>query len=316
MFVIIGSITADTFVFSPTSLIEGGADGFRAGNLIFTDTPPAILMGGNGGNSGYVAASLGAPTVLCGAVGRDLLGDVLLTWLSDRGVDVGAVLRSPSHATSNSTIISSDPETQVVFHHLGATEAVSSDHIESDLLEQADLLLCSSFPIMSGLRPDGFGRALMTASRAGALTALDVGPAIGRRVSLSELRPFLPFVHYVIGNGHELLTLTERRSYRSAVRCLLDAGADHVVVKRGREGASMWRRNDSFHVPAFPVEARISVGAGDSFNVGFLHGVERGWRPERALRFASAVAAMVVSSDRGVLGAPSLADVHAFLEAR
>ena len=64
MFVIIGSITADVFVFSPDSQLDRSADGFRTSNLVFTERPPAFLMGGNGGNSAYVAASLGVPTSL------------------------------------------------------------------------------------------------------------------------------------------------------------------------------------------------------------------------------------------------------------
>ncbi len=315
MFIIIGSITADTFVFSPAPAIDGGADGFKASNLVFTPRPPLTLMGGNGGNSAYVLAGLGAPTVLCGAVGQDLLGDTLLGWLSDRGVDIDAVHRSHSYATSSSTIVSSGPESQVVFHHLGATEAVQPEHTQSLLLEQASVLLCSSFPLMSGLRPNGFADALKTASRAGVLTALDIGPAIGKPVSLSELRPSLPCVDYLIANSHELLTLTGDPSYRVAARRLLDLGVGQVVAKLGRDGAYLSRRDGGLAVPAFPVEARISTGAGDAFNVGFLYAVGQGWTAERTLRFGSAVAALVVSSDRGVLGAPTLKETRAFLDA-
>ena len=169
---------------------------------------------------------------------------------------------------------------------------------------------------MAGLRPDGFCRALTAASEAGCITALDVGPAIGEPVSVSELRPLLPTIDYLLGNVHELLILTGERSQRRAARRLLDAGVSHVVVKQGRDGACLYGQQESLCVPAFPVDTRISVGAGDSFNVGFLYGVDQGRTYEAALRFASAVAAMVVSSDRGVFGAPSTEDVCKFLRAQ
>ena len=313
MFVIIGSITADVFVFSPDASIDRGADGFKTSNLIFTERPPAFLMGGNGGNSAYVSAALGIPTSLCGAVGRDLLGRTLLDWLTSRGADVDAVLRSETHATSSSIIVTTDPTSQIVFHHLGATQAVHPEHVPPPLLRQASVLLCSSFPLMTNLRPHGFARALEATRSAGGLTALDVGPAIGEPIALDELSPLLPDVDYLIGNTHELVTITEERSYESAARRLLDAGARCVVVKRGQEGAHVSCGDEQVAVPAFPVDARISVGAGDSFNVGFLYAVHRGWSAGEALRFANAVAALVVSSDRGVLGAPTLADVESFL---
>ena len=42
----------------------------------------------------------------------------------------------------------------------------------------------------------------------------------------------------------------------------------------------------------------------------------RGGRIEQALRFGNAVAALVVSSPRGVLDSPSLAEVEAFLRSQ
>lgn len=313
MFVVIGSITADIFVFSPGQWVDQAADGFKSSNLVFTEKPPVILMGGNGGNSAYVLASLGAPTNLCGGVGRDMLGETLLGWLSDRGVGVDAVLRSETYATSSSTIITTDPANQIVFHHLGATEAVHPEHVPPPLLKQASVLLCSSFPLMANLRPEGFAEVLETAHRAGGLTALDIGPAIGKPIGLGELSPLLHHVDYLIGNTHELVSVTEERSYGPAARRLVDGGARCVVVKRGQEGACLWCRDDQIEAPAFPVEARISVGAGDAFNVGFLYGIHRGWRTMKALRFGNAVAALVVSSDQGVLGAPTVEEVEAFL---
>lgn len=316
VFVIIGSITADVLVFSPDASIDRGADGFKASNLVFAERPPAFLMGGNGGNSAYVSARLGIPTRLCGAVGRDLLGRILLDWLTSQGADVDAVLRSERHATSSSIILTTDPTNQFVLHHLGATRAAHPEHLPLPLLRQAGVLLCSSFPLMTNLRPNGFARALEATRDAGGVTALDVGPAIGEPVTLDELAPLLPDVDYLIGNAHELTTIAEERSHDAAAQRLHDAGARCVVVKRGQDGAYLSCGDEQVTVPAFPVDARISVGAGDSFNVGFLYAIHRGRSAREALRFGNAVAALVVSSDRGVLGAPTLEEVESFLAER
>jgi ribokinase len=316
VFVIIGSITADVFVFSPDASIDRGADGFKTSNLVFTERPPAFLMGGNGGNSAYVSAGLDVPTSLFGAVGRDLLGRTLLNWLSSQGVDVDAVLRSETHATSSSIIVTTDPTSQIVFHHPGATRAAHPEHLPLSQLHEASVLLCSSFPLITNLRPHGFARALEVTHGAGGLTALDIGPAIGEPVTLDELAPLLPDIDYLIGNTHELATIAQESSCEAAARRLLDVGASCVVVKRGQDGAYLTCGDERVAVPAFPVDARISVGAGDSFNVGFLYAIHRGWSAREAVRFGNAVAALVVSSDRGVLGAPTLDDVQAFLAER
>ena len=313
MFAIIGTVTADLMVLSerlPTGL---SGDGFRSSNLVFTEKPVAISMGGNGGNSAYVLAGLGAPTALCGAVGQDLLGDALVGWLNARQVDLRGLTRSATHATSSSTIIMTDSATQTVYHHLGSTAIAAFEEMPDALFATAEALLVSSFPIMPKLRDGGFAAALAQVHAAGGITALDVGPAIGKPVTMNELTHLLPTVDYLIANSHELTSLTGAAAWPDAAQRVLAAGARHVVIKQGAAGASIWSPTEQITAAGFNVKANISVGAGDSFNVGLLYGLQRRWPLQRALRFGNAVAAMVVAGPRGVLSSPTLAQVEEFL---
>lgn len=319
MFVIIGSVTADLLVQSDTPLADLGGDGFRSSNLVFTDAPLTVSMGGNGGNSAFVLAGLGAPTALCGAVGQDLLGDTLAGWLTERGVDISGLARSPQQATSTSTIVMTDTENQAVFHHLGSTASARFEAMPPGLFADAQALLLSSYPILAGMRPEGSAQALARVQAAGGITALDVGPAIGPPVTLAELAPLLPAVDYLLANVHELCALVPEAAdgmagVPDAAARLLAAGARHVLVKRGAQGATAFSADGQMQAPGFPVAANVSVGAGDSFNVGLLYGLGQGWPLPRALRFANGLAALVVASPRGVLDAPSLAQVEQFLD--
>lgn len=314
MFLVIGTLTADLLVFSPTPLAHLGGDGFRSSNLVFTDAPLTISMGGNGGNSAFVAASLGLPAALGGAVGQDLLGDALVRRLADRQVDLSGLLRSPTHATSSSTIVLTDAANQAVFHHLGSSAAATLQAIPPALLDRAEVLLATSFSLLPHFRAGGFAQALQRVHRRGGVTGLDIGPAIGPPVTPAELRPLLGDVDYLIGNSHELCVLTGAARWEEAAEALLAAGAAAVVIKQGKAGASLWRGAERIHAPAFPVEVKISVGAGDSFNVGFLYGAAQGWPPERALRFGNGVAALVMAHPQGIFGAPNLAQALAFVE--
>jgi ribokinase len=322
MMVIIGTVTADLLVQSQTPLATLGGDGFRQSNLVFTDAPVTISMGGNGGNSAYVLAGLGEPTALCGAVGQDVLGDRLVALLEAQQVDLTGLARSASSATSTSTIIMSDAANQAVFHHLGATAEVQFEAMPERLLETAVALLATSFPIMPKLRSAGFAQALARVKAAGGLTALDIGPAIGKPVALAELTPLLPTVDYLIANTHELMSLVEtapstnsgQAVWQNGAEKLLAAGAHHLIIKQGEQGAAAWTTAKRIHVPGFEVETQVSVGAGDSFNVGFLWALKEKRPLAKALRFGNAVAALVVSSPRGVLDSPTLAQVEAFLD--
>ena len=316
MFVVVGSLTVDVLIPGDLAGAGGGEDGFRADNLAFTAQPASISMGGNGGNTAYVLAGLGVRTALCSAVGTDLLGDTLVGWLDDRGVDLSGLGRDPDHSTSTSAIIMTDSANQVVFHHSGAYARYRFDDIPPRLLADATVLLVTSYPIMEGLRPDGIRRAVEIVRRAGGITAIDAGPAIGRPVTLEELAPLLPAVDYFIANDHEAASVAGLAGWEEAAAAILDGGAGHVVVKHGAAGADAIGSNGRRHVPAFRVDARMSVGAGDSFGAGVLGSLARGRSLEEALRYGAAVAAMVVVSPDGILAAPSHRDVEGFLAAR
>jgi sugar/nucleoside kinase (ribokinase family) len=316
MFVVIGTTTADLLIRHRHLSLETGADGFRSGNVTFTDTPARLSVGGNGGISAYVLAALGIPVALCSAVGNDAFGRTLVDWLVARGVNVEGVIRSDTHATSTSVILVSDAARQVVIHHPGANARVRPEDIPDRLLVDADVLLASSYPLLSGMRSGGFTDALAKAHASGAITALDIGPAIGVPAALEEIVPLLPHTQFIFGNTHELGVLAGVDDWEAAATSLLDAGARHVIVKRGAEGASLRGQTAVVDAPGFGVAARCSVGAGDGFDAGFLCGVHRGLPAAQALRLANAVAALVVSGERGVLDAPTWSAVEAFLAGR
>jgi sugar/nucleoside kinase (ribokinase family) len=184
----------------------------------------------------------------------------------------------------------------------------------TNLLQPGGVLLASAYPLLPAWRPQGFAEVLAQARWAGMMTALDIGPAIGRPTALDELREMLPDVDYLLCNRHELAVCTGEETPAAGMAALAAAGAGCVVVKQGREGVSI-RLPDgkSISVPGFVVEARFTVGAGDAFNAGFLFALKQGQSIMGAATFANAVAARVVSAARGALGAASLAEVEALL---
>jgi ribokinase len=315
VFVIIGTTTADLIVLSPAPLTNSGSEGFRASNLVFTDAPVRLLMGGNGGNSAYVAAGLGVQASLCSAVGCDPLGNTLVGWLEARGVNLNGLTQSETHATSTSVIVMTDASNQVVYHHLGATMRIRSEDMPHDLIGMADVLLATSYSLIPNMRAGGFADVLAMTHEAGGITALDIGPAIGDPVTLEEIVPLLPVTDYLLANSHEITRLTGTEDWETAAAQLRDTGALNLVLKRGEAGASLRGANGDADIPGFDVHTNIQVGAGDAFNVGFLYGVQQGWPSEQAIRFGNAVAALVVTGERGVIDSPTVEQVEAFLAA-
>lgn len=314
MFVIIGTANVDLIVsgFDKMPVVMG--DEFTTSSLVFCEDPLQLVLGGNGGNCAYVLAGLGAPTALCSAVGTDELGRIVQGWLQTQGVDLAGLLRNPQRATAFTTIVSDHSRNRLAFHHSGALAAFAFADIPGALLRTADVVLATSYTIMPGLRPAGWRQALALAQQQGAITAVDIGPAIGQPAQLAELHELMPYVDYWLTNRHELAVCTDQAELTAGAKALLAAGARTVVVKLGQGGAAVYRPNEQWTVPAFAVEVRSTVGAGDSFNAGFLYGLQQGWPLSSAVRFGNAVAALVISAERGILGCPALASVEAFLQ--
>lgn len=313
MITVVGSTTLDVLVGRVPRMPEREGDEFTTTSLVFTETPTRHLLGGNGGNSAYCLAQLGREAHLSSAVGTDLAGHVLLDWLAEGGVDLEGIVRTEESATSTTTVVTDEASNRLSYHHHGATGAFSLADLDRSLLRESEALLVTGPPLLSGWRMEGIREAVTTARDEEALTALDIGPAIGEPVTLDEFGPWLSDVDLLIANAHELTTCAGLADLQLAADALAGAGADRVIVKRGSEGASGFVRHATtgdaatrIDVGVDAVEAEHTVGAGDSFNAGLLHAYLTTGDLRSALEFAVRYAARIVEGGRGTLEAASV----------
>jgi sugar/nucleoside kinase (ribokinase family) len=316
MFLVIGTTTLDLLNRGIPQMPTVRGDEFTVDSLVFCPEPLQMLLGGNGAIAAYALARLGASVALGSAIGQDPSGDLLSHWLHSVGVDTRALVRHPTAATSTTTLISDVARNRLAFHHPGSSLHYGPTDLPAEILSQTSVLLISAVTLFDQWRPHGFAHLLASAKAAGAITALDIGPAIGQPVTLAEIAFLLPQVDYFICNEHELAVCCEvdktATGSAAGMAQLLAAGAGCVVTKRGAEGALLQTKGDRSPttIPAFAVNAHTTVGAGDSFNAGFLYALHQGHPPPVAARFANAVAALVVASAQGALGAPTLSQVE------
>jgi sugar/nucleoside kinase (ribokinase family) len=136
-------------------------------------------------------------------------------------------------------------------------------------------------------------------------TALDAGPFLKKRWTLAAIKPVLPYIRLFLVNEYELKAITAISDMKESMARLRRVFSGHIVLKRGARGAC-WiseHSNERKDIAPFRTRALNTVGAGDSFNGALLARLTLGSDFPRALAFATKVAARVVSSPRGVLGA-------------
>lgn len=86
-----------------------------------------------------------------------------------------------------------------------------------------------------------------------------------------ELEQTLRSMHALVINDSEARLLSGEWNLMKAARAIRAMGPQMVVIKRGDNGASLFRDGEVFSIPAFPLEEVCDpTGAGDSFAGGFM----------------------------------------------
>ena len=229
-------------------------------------------------------AKLGNSVKFAALVGQDQWGDFCTDWLKRAGIDTSGIRRDAAVKTGITISITSAKDRAFVTY-LGSMAIFSAAHIGPEVMDGCEHLHISSYFLQHGLRPDC--RALFAeAHRRGMTTSLDPGfdPTekweSGLRETLEEVDVFFP-------NEVELRGLGRSENLEECLQ-RLQHGRTLIVAKLGREGCMALENGRTVRVPAYPVKAVDTTGAGDSFNAGFLHAWLRRRPLVDALQFGTA----------------------------
>jgi ribokinase len=125
----------------------------------------------------------------------------------------------------------------------------------------------------------------------------------------------LSCVDILTPNEGELLGLApEATSLDEAATAVLARGPKVLVVTRGRDGATVYTPESSFHVPAFPISAVDTVGAGDCFSAGLAVALAEKKPLDEAVKFAAAAAALSTTMHGAQEAMPTREMIEKFLE--
>lgn len=254
------------------------------------------------------AARLGLRVAFIGVVGDDLFGRFMLDALRERAIEVTPSLVDPALKTGFSVILSRGTD-RAILTFAGAIPALHAEQVTDDLLHRARHLHVASYFLQTALQP-GMPDLFTRARRIGLSTSLDTnwdpsGEWSGLDDVLTRTDIFLP-------NEAEALALTRAPTLAEAVADL-SPQVPTLVVKQGSAGAMAARGNDRARAAAPPIPVADTVGAGDSFDAGFVYGVLNGWTLQRALELAVACGSLSVRAPGGVAGQPTLEEAMALV---
>lgn len=273
-------------------------------------TSLALTVGSSSVITACGAARLGLKVAFMGICGDDLFGRFMLEEMAQRGVDVSPVRVDPAQQTGLTVILNRGTD-RAMLTFPGAIAALRAEDVNDDLLRCARHLHVASYFLQESLRP-GLPDLFRRARALGLTTSLDTNwDPSGRWEGVLDL---LPLVDVFLPNRAEACALTGQEDVEAATQALAQR-ARMVAVKMGAEGALAVANGgqEIVRVPTLRVEVVDTVGAGDTFNAGFLYGFLNGWSLERSARLAAVCGALSTRAAGGTAAQPTLAEALAHL---
>jgi len=279
----------------------------------------AAYVGGCPTNISVGTRRLGLRSAVLTGVGEDPVGDFLLRFLEQEGVETRFVFRKPGRRSS-AVILGIEPPARfplVYYRDNCADIELTIDDVLASPIADCRVVVISGTglsrePSRSAtlfaaeqarehgakvvleldFRPDQWhdARAFGVTTRA-ALRLVDVAIGTDDEVKAAALRwgGAVSVAHSQVSDARVSGDLG------AAIGAVLAAGPEALVMTRGREGAAVHTRSgETLEAGPFPVEVYNILGAGDAFASGFLYGYLQGWDWRRAARMGNACGAIVV----------------------
>jgi sugar/nucleoside kinase (ribokinase family) len=232
----------------------------------------SLTLGSSSAIVAHNLAALGSKVGFTSCVGDDDFGNVALSRLQGIGIDISTVVKMPDEKTGLTVILPREKWRNILTYP-GTIAKLAQHHLDFEFLSSAPHFHLSSYFLQTSLQP--FIPDLLRRLKAAGLTiSLDTNddPADEWQSGIEQI---LPLVDVFLPNEREAQKITHSFSVDEALDKLTKV-VPLVVVKLGSCGSIACRGAERLASPAIQTHYLDSVGAGDSFDAGFLHAFVRG----------------------------------------
>ena len=232
----------------------------------------SMTLGSSSAILAHNLAALGSRVGFITKVGDDELGQLALRRLGAAGVDLTRTVRAKD-AGSGVTVILPHERDRHILTYLGTISKLRFEDLDLEYLASARHFHVSSLFLQRALSarvPELFQRM----QNAGLTTSLDTNDDPDDRWD-GALDATLPYVDILLPNEREAMKMARADDLETAVARLSER-VKTLVVKLGARGAMAVQEGQRFSASAVNVQIVDPVGAGDSFDAGFLDQFLRG----------------------------------------
>jgi sugar/nucleoside kinase (ribokinase family) len=242
-------------------------------------------------------SSLGVRVAFIGKIGKDKFGEVVLESLQKRKVDTSMIKIDDCLGTGATVILNVD-EDRANTTYSGAMDHLTISDISDSDLGKAKHLHFSSYFLQPGMR-SSVGELFRRSKKLGLTTSFDMQWDPQETWGL-DFADVLPHVDIFLPNEKELMFLTRKSRLDEAIETIKKY-TNILVVKRGNKGSLVHFRDQITDLPPYLNKKVVdAIGAGDSFNAGFIYKFINGNSPAVCQEFGNLTGAVSTTAAGGI----------------
>ncbi|WP_417359164.1 carbohydrate kinase family protein [Galbibacter sp.] len=277
-------------------LILNQIDGFPKIGTEILANKMNLTLGSSSAIMAANASAIGVDTYFCGLIGTDDFGSFILNSLESKGVGTEFIQKTSEHQ-SGITVVMSYEQDRANVTYCGAMEALTYAKIPWGDLKGFKHLHLSNFFIQKGIRQD-IVKIFEKAKSLGLTTSLDLQWDPDNLWDF-DYKNCLKFVDIFMPNEAELMALTKKKNLDQALEVIAPY-ANTSVIKQGDKGSLAVANGTRISAAAFTNDNPIdTIGAGDSFNSGFIKKYIDGSSLEDCLHYGNLMGALSTTAAGG-----------------
>ncbi|MCK9482222.1 MAG: sugar kinase [Bacteroidia bacterium] len=277
-----------------------------------------IAWGGDASNFAIGVARLNVPVTFFTAVGTEPFGRGYIELWEDNNIDVSQVVEDPKRRTGFYFVSFIDGKHSLTYYRdNSAASGLTFDQLDKTVLKECDVFHFTGTGLGMGEAARSLCHEILKFKKgSGSIISFDVNY---RRLQWNNLKLAKEEIIKAINLGVTHLEITDDEMRELGWQEDLDSlfkmfpSLEVIAYKQGSKGAIIKTKETELHSPAFPVEVVDTVGAGDSFDVGFIVSLMEGKSLEDAARIGNAMGGLTCTGVGPISSSPTREKVESFL---
>ncbi len=255
-----------------------------------------MTLGSSSAILAHNLAVLGTRVAFITKTGNDAMGRLAMEWLAESNVDLKRCNQGASQSKTGVTVLLAHTSTRHILTYPGVMFQMTIDDLDIEYLAAARHFHLSSLFLQKGLHA-GLPRLFHDLKRRGLTISLDTNDDPQDQWN-GILQEILPFVDVLLPNSDELRKISRRDTVEESLDALSKT-VPLIAVKCGNRGAIVQHGDQRSVIGPISVQPVDTIGAGDSFNAGFLSAWLNGASPQQAAAAGNVTGALSTQKNGG-----------------